>query len=107
VEPVGSSKRSANSAISPSGLAERIVTPESPSNQTSSAVRYALEDLPFSLRSLRPHVMRYRRLYNHVRPHQALGDLTPAEYLRGNHPDWSIVASKGLSERRLGLHFES
>ncbi len=48
---------------------------------------YDLFDLPSSLRALRPHVMRQRRLYNHVRPHQALGQLTPAEYLRRNHPD--------------------
>jgi transposase InsO family protein len=62
------------------GRVERI-------NGTWRQELYALEDLPSSLRSLRPHVMRYRRLYNHVRPHQALGDLTPAEYLRRNHPD--------------------
>ena len=50
---------------------------------------YATCDLPSSLRALRPHVMRFRNLYNHVRPHQALGYLTPAQYLRQHHPDFA------------------
>jgi len=48
---------------------------------------YAVYELPSSLRALRPQLMRFCHLYNHVRPHQALGYLTPAEYLRRHHPD--------------------
>lgn len=43
---------------------------------------YACHELPSRLDQLQPLVDRFARHFNHVRPHQALGDLTPAEYLR-------------------------
>lgn len=43
---------------------------------------YACHDLPARLDQLQPLVDRFARHFNHVRPHQALGDLTPAEYRR-------------------------
>ena len=77
------------------GIPLYVLAPRSPQlngrveriNGTWRSEFYAVEELPTALRRLRPHVMRFRRVYNHVRPHQALGYLTPAEYLRRNHPD--------------------
>lgn len=43
---------------------------------------YACHELPNRLDQLQPGVDRFARHFNHLRPHQALGDLTPAEYLR-------------------------
>lgn len=42
---------------------------------------YACHELPTGLASLQAEVDRFAHHFNHVRPHQALGDLTPAEYL--------------------------
>jgi transposase InsO family protein len=77
------------------GIHLAVLAPRSPElngrveriNGTWRRELYAVADLPSSLQALRPHVMRFRTLYNHVRPHQALGYLTPAEYLRRHHPD--------------------
>jgi len=43
---------------------------------------YASYDLPHRIDKLQPFVDAFAHRYNHHRPHQALGDLTPAEYLR-------------------------
>ncbi len=40
-------------------------------------------DLP----SVRPALRAWERLYNTFRPHQALAQLTPAEYLLQRHPE--------------------
>lgn len=42
---------------------------------------YACHELPTGLAPLQAEVDRFADHFNHVRPHQALGDLTPAEYL--------------------------
>lgn len=42
---------------------------------------YACHDLPSRLSELQVEVDRFAHHFNYVRPHQALGDLTPAEYL--------------------------
>lgn len=42
---------------------------------------YACHDLPHRLDKLQPLVDAFAYRFNHLRPHQALGDRTPAEYL--------------------------
>ena len=42
---------------------------------------YASYELPHQIDKLQPLVDAFAYRYNHQRPHQALGDLTPAEYL--------------------------
>jgi len=42
---------------------------------------YASYELPYHIDKLQPLVDAFAYRYNHHRPHQALGDLTPAEYL--------------------------
>ena len=42
---------------------------------------YASYELPHRIDKLQPLVDAFAHRYNHYRPHQALGDLTPAEYL--------------------------
>ena len=43
---------------------------------------YASFDLPHRIDKLQPFVDAFAHRYNHHRPHQALGDLTPAAYLK-------------------------
>lgn len=43
---------------------------------------YASFDLPYRIDKLQPLVDAFARRFNHHRPHQALGDQTPAEYLK-------------------------
>ena len=43
---------------------------------------YASYELPHRIDKLQPLVDTFAHRYNHHRPHQALGDLTPAEYLK-------------------------
>ena len=47
---------------------------------------YPSYDLPVRIDKLQPLVDAFAHRYNHHRPHQALGDLTPAEYLRRISP---------------------
>jgi putative transposase len=42
---------------------------------------YSVEDLPSRLKHLQLRVDDFAHRFNHTRPHQALGDRTPAEYL--------------------------
>jgi putative transposase len=48
---------------------------------TSRYEFYACHHLPTRLHDLQQAVDRFAHHFNHIRPHQALGDLTPAEYL--------------------------
>jgi putative transposase len=48
---------------------------------------YEAYDLPWTARGLRPLLRHWEWVYNFVRPHQALGGRTPAEYLRQCHPE--------------------
>lgn len=43
---------------------------------------YACYDLPHHIEKLQPFVDAFAHRFNHTRPHQALGDRTPAEYLK-------------------------
>ncbi len=43
---------------------------------------YACYDLPPRIDKLKPLVDAFAHRFNHYRPHQALGDMTPAEYLK-------------------------
>lgn len=43
---------------------------------------YACHELPSQIAELQRRADRFTHHFNHVRPHQALGQLTPAEYLR-------------------------
>ena len=43
---------------------------------------YASWDLPHRIDKLQTFVDAFAHRFNHSRPHQALGDLTPAEYLK-------------------------
>ncbi len=43
---------------------------------------YASYDLPARIDKLRPLVDAFAHRYNHHGPHEALGDLTPADYLK-------------------------
>jgi putative transposase len=47
---------------------------------------YASYELPDRIDKLQPLVDAFAHRYNHHRPHQALGDLTPAEYLKTLSP---------------------
>ena len=47
---------------------------------------YPSYDLPVRIDKLQPLVDAFAHRYNHHRPHQALGDLTPAEYLKRISP---------------------
>ncbi|RLC93760.1 MAG: IS481 family transposase, partial [Chloroflexi bacterium] len=38
-------------------------------------------------KTLNPALAEWERVYNHIRPHQALQWRTPAEYLRDCHPE--------------------
>jgi putative transposase len=71
------------------GLALFVLPPKRP--QLNGAVEraqgswryefYACHDLPARLDKLQHHVDAFAHHFNHHRPHQALGDLTPAQYL--------------------------
>lgn len=50
-------------------------------NRTHSEEFYDCVELPSSVAAARPFTLAWEHTYNHVRPHQALGYLTPAEFL--------------------------
>jgi len=72
------------------GLALYVLPPKRPQlnghvERAQAAWRYefyATNDLPNRLDKLKPLVDAFAHRFNHHRPHQALGDLTPAEYLK-------------------------
>src|SRR5262245_27130574 len=41
--------------------------------------------IPWAVAEINRHLRRWEHTYNHVRPHQSLGQLTPAQYLRQHH----------------------
>jgi transposase InsO family protein len=49
-------------------------------NRTHTEEFYAVTDAEPTLADLRPALLEWETTYNTVRPHQALGYLTPAEY---------------------------
>ena len=48
---------------------------------------YEAYDLPWRLDELRPLLRQWEYVYNHIRPHQALGGKTPIEYLKEKYPE--------------------
>lgn len=54
---------------------------------------YAVYDLDYHIPSLNLVLKEWERIYNFVRPHRALDNLSPAEYIRANHPEVSPVLS--------------
>ena len=54
---------------------------------------YGLTELPDNATKIKPHVRRFEKLYNSLRPHQALKGLTPMQYLERNYPDLRLNLS--------------
>jgi len=50
-------------------------------NRTHTEEFYEVTDVDADLDSLRPALLEWETIYNTVRPHQALGYLTPTEFL--------------------------
>jgi putative transposase len=50
-------------------------------NRTHTEEFYEVTDFPLQLAALNQRLRQWEAVYNHVRPHQALGYLTPAEFL--------------------------
>lgn len=77
------------------GIALLTLPPRSPklngaverANRTHTEEFYEVTDAEATLAGLRPALLAWEAVYNTVRPHQALGYLTPAEYLASLGPD--------------------
>jgi len=77
------------------GIALLTLPPRSPklngcverANRTHTEEFYEVTDAEPDLAGLRPALLAWEETYNTVRPHQALGYLTPAEYLASLDPD--------------------
>lgn len=71
------------------GIRLFVLPPRSPklhgaverANRTHTEEFYEVTDAEFALDAIRPALREWERTYNTIRPHQALGYLTPAEYL--------------------------
>jgi transposase InsO family protein len=50
-------------------------------NRTHAEEFYEVADLPWSVAELNQHALAWERVYNTVRPHQALGYKTPKQFL--------------------------
>lgn len=77
------------------GIALYTLPPRSPklngsverANGTHTTEFYEVTDAEPSLADLRPALLAWEAVYNTIRPHQALGYLTPAEYLASIRPE--------------------
>jgi transposase InsO family protein len=75
------------------GIRLFVLPPRSPklnghverANRTHTEEFYEVTDCEFDLLSLRPALRRWEVVYNTIRPHQALGYLTPHQYLLQNY----------------------
>jgi len=71
------------------GLPLFVLPPRSPKlngcvergNRTHREEFYEVYDLDWSVAGVRPDLLRWEHIYNEIRPHQALGYLTPWEYI--------------------------
>jgi transposase InsO family protein len=71
------------------GLPLFVLPPRSPKlngcvergNRTHREEFYEVYDLDWSVTGARPDLLRWEHIYNEIRPHQALGYLTPLEYI--------------------------
>jgi len=76
------------------GIQLFVLPPKSPklnghverAQRTHTEEFYECYDGDFALAALRPALRQWEHIYNTVRPHQALGYLTPAEYLAHHAP---------------------
>jgi len=50
---------------------------------------YAVYELDYHLPTLNLTLIEWERIYNHVRPHRALANLSPAEYIQTHYPGMS------------------
>jgi transposase InsO family protein len=50
---------------------------------------YQIYNYGLDLNSLNVTLSEWERIYNHVRPHQSLDNLTPAEYIQRHHPQFA------------------
>jgi transposase InsO family protein len=65
-------------------------------NRTHREEFYEVYDLDWTLAGLRPDLLNWERVYNTIRPHKALGYLTPQEYItqwRSQRPGKEVVTS--------------
>ena len=77
------------------GIALLTLPPRSPklngsverANRTHTEEFYEVTDAEATLAELRPALLAWETTYNTIRPHQALGYLTPAAYLASLEPD--------------------
>ena len=87
------------------GIQLFVLPPRSPklngnverSNRTHTEEFYEVTDSEFDLLTLNPALRQWEIIYNTVRPHQALGYLTPHQYLMQNH-------SINGKEKVYGIH---
>jgi transposase InsO family protein len=71
------------------GILLFVLPPRSPklnghverAHRTHQEEFYEVADLSWSVRDLRPQLLRWERVYNTIRPHQALGYRTPLQFL--------------------------
>ena len=71
------------------GIKLFVLPPHSPklnghverANRTHSEEFYEVWDLNWTVKELRPHLLAWERIYNTVRPHQALDYRTPLQFL--------------------------
>lgn len=83
------------------GLKLFILPPHSPklngrverAHRTHLDEFYAVYDVPFDPPALNPVLQEWERIYNYVRPHRALDNLSPAMYIRRYHPSISPLLS--------------
>jgi transposase InsO family protein len=76
------------------GLRLFILPPHSPklngrverAHRTHLDEFYAVYNLDYHPSSLNPVLQEWERIYNHVRPHRSLDNLSPAEYIQAYHP---------------------
>lgn len=54
------------------------------SNRTHTEEFYEVKDIPLNIEQLNHELNKWERIYNTIRPHKALGNLTPLEYIT-NH----------------------
>lgn len=70
---------------------------------------YAVYDLPRSVEALNPILDGFQHLYNHHRPHGAVGGITPSQYFKRRtaketHPSHMSTTERVLSPTRLKSH---
>jgi len=84
------------------GIRLFVLPPRSPelngfverAHRTHAEEFYEVEDFPLDMPGLNQALRAWERVYNTIRPHQALDSRTPAEYLKQCHPE---VASATVS----------